>query len=75
MASALILKAFSVAVVAGLESGFGVVIVGMFLGALESVASFGLGSGWREVPGLVLLILALAVRPTGVFGKAIIRKV
>ena len=75
MASALILKAFSVAVVAGLESGFGVVVVGMFLGALESIASFTLGSGWREVPGLVLLILALAVRPTGVFGKAIIRKV
>ena len=75
MSSALILKAFSVAVVAGLESGFGVVIVGAFLGALESIASFALGSGWREVPGLVLLILALAVRPTGVFGKAIIRKV
>jgi len=75
MASALILKAFSVAVVAGLETGFGVVVVGMFLGALESIASFTLGSGWREVPGLVLLILALAVRPTGVFGKAIIRKV
>src|SRR5205823_1770428 len=68
MASALILKAFSVAVVAGLESGFGVVLVGMFLGALESIASFSLGSGWREVPGLLLLILALAVRPTGVFG-------
>jgi branched-chain amino acid transport system permease protein len=75
MASALVLKAFSVAVVAGLESGFGVVVVGMFLGALESIASFSLGSGWREVPGLVLLILALAVRPTGVFGKATIRKV
>jgi branched-chain amino acid transport system permease protein len=75
MASALILKAFSVAVVAGLESGFGVVLVGMFLGALESLASFSLGSGWREVPGLLLLILALAVRPTGVFGKAMIRKV
>ena len=75
MASALVLKAFSVAVVAGLESGFGVVLVGMFLGALESIASFSLGSGWREAPGLVLLILALAVRPTGVFGKAIIRKV
>ena len=38
-------------------------------------ASFYLGSGWREAPGLVLLILALAVRPTGVFGKANIRKV
>ncbi len=75
MASALVLKAFSVAVVAGLESGFGVVLVGMFLGALESLASFSLGSGWREAPGLVLLILALAVRPTGVFGKAVIRKV
>lgn len=75
MASALVLKAFSVAVVAGLESGFGVVLVGMFLGALESLASFQLGSGWREAPGLLLLILALAVRPTGVFGKAAIRKV
>ena len=75
MASALILKAFSVAVVAGLDSGFGVVLIGMFLGALESLASLGLGSGWREAPGLVLLILALAVRPTGVFGKATIRKV
>ena len=63
------------AVVAGLESGFGVVVVGIFLGALESIASYQLGSGWREAPGLVLLILALAVRPTGVFGKALIRKV
>jgi branched-chain amino acid transport system permease protein len=75
MASALILKAFSVAVVAGLESGFGVVLVGLFLGALESLTSYYVGSGWREAPGLVLLILALAIRPTGVFGKAVIRKV
>lgn len=75
MASALILKAFSVAVVAGLDSGFGVVLVGILLGGLESVTSLELGSGWREAPGLVLLILALAVRPTGIFGKAVIRKV
>jgi branched-chain amino acid transport system permease protein len=68
MASALILKAFAVAVVAGLDSGF-------VLGALESLTSFYVGSGWREAPGLVLLILALAVRPNGVFGKATIRKV
>ncbi|HCA27966.1 MAG TPA: branched-chain amino acid ABC transporter permease [Betaproteobacteria bacterium] len=75
MASALILKAFSVAVVAGLDSGFGVVVIGMTLGALESLTSFYLGSGWREAPGLILLILALAIRPMGVFGKASIRKV
>jgi branched-chain amino acid transport system permease protein len=75
MASALVLKAFSVAVVAGLDSGFGVVMVGLILGALESLTSFYIGSGWREAPGLILLILALAVRPTGVFGKAVIRKV
>lgn len=75
MASALILKAFAVAVVAGLDSGFGVVLVGLFLGALESLASFYIGSGWREAPGLVLLILALAMKPNGVFGKATIRKV
>jgi len=75
MAAALVLKAFSVAVVAGLESGFGVVLVGLVLGALEGLASLYIGSGWRETPGLLLLILALAVRPTGLFGKAIIRKV
>lgn len=75
MAAALVLKSFSVAVVAGLNSGFGVVLVGLFLGALESLASFYIGSGWREAPGLVLLILALALRPNGVFGKATIRKV
>ncbi len=75
MASALVLKAFSVAVVAGLDSGFGVVLVGLFLGALESLASYYLGSGWREAPGLLLLILALALRPNGVFGKATVRKV
>ncbi len=75
MASALVLKAFSVAVVAGLDSGFGVVAVGIFLGILESLTSYYIGSGWREVPGLTLLILALALRPTGIFGKAVIRKV
>lgn len=75
MASALILKAFSVAVVAGLDSGFGIVLVGLFLGALESLTSYFIGSGWRETPGLILLILALALRPNGVFGKAVIRKV
>jgi branched-chain amino acid transport system permease protein len=75
MSAALVLKAFSVAVVAGLESGFGVVLVGLILGALEGLASLYIGSGWRETPGLILLILALAVRPTGLFGRAIIRKV
>lgn len=75
MASALVLKAFSVAVVAGLDSGFGVVVVGLFLGALESLTSYYVGSGWREAPGLILLILALALCPTGLFGKAVIRKV
>ncbi len=75
MGAALVLKAFSVAVVAGLESGVGVVIVGLVLGALESLASFYIGSGWREAPGLILLILALAMRPNGIFGKAGIRKV
>jgi branched-chain amino acid transport system permease protein len=75
MAGGLILKAFSVAVVAGLESGFGVIVAGLVLGILESLASVYLGSGWREAPGIVLLIMVLALRPNGLFGKATIRKV
>ncbi|MEQ1674263.1 MAG: branched-chain amino acid ABC transporter permease, partial [Candidatus Nitrotoga sp.] len=38
MAAALILKAFAVAVVAGLNSGMGIILTGLFLGALESLA-------------------------------------
>ncbi|GAB3246372.1 branched-chain amino acid ABC transporter permease [Chitinimonas naiadis] len=75
MAAGLILKSFSVAVVAGLESGFGVIVAGVVLGALESLSSIYLGSGWREAPGIVLLIAVLALRPNGLFGKATIRKV
>lgn len=75
MAAALTLKAFSVAVVAGLSSGFGLVLTGITLGAAENLSGFLLGSGWREAPGLILLILALALRPQGIFGKKIIRKV
>ncbi|MEQ1673989.1 MAG: branched-chain amino acid ABC transporter permease, partial [Candidatus Nitrotoga sp.] len=69
------LKAFAVAVVAGLNSGMGIILTGLFLGALESLASFYIGSGWREAPGLILLILALALRPHGIFGHAVARKV
>lgn len=75
MAAALILKAFAVAVVAGLNSGMGIILTGLFLGALESLSSFYIGSGWREAPGLILLILALALRPNGIFGHAVARKV
>ncbi|NTW82480.1 MAG: branched-chain amino acid ABC transporter permease [Chlorobiaceae bacterium] len=75
MAAALTLKAFSVAVVAGLDSAIGLVFTGIFLGTVENLSGFLLGSGWRETPGLILLILALALRPQGIFGKKIIRKV
>lgn len=75
MAAGLILKSFSVAVVAGLESGFGVVLAGVVLGMLESLSSVYLGSGWREAPAIVLLIAVLALRPNGLFGKSTIRKV
>lgn len=75
MAAALILKAFSVAVVVGLDSSFGVVLAGALLGIIENLTSFYIGSGWREAPGLILLILALGFKPTGIFGKKIINKV
>lgn len=75
LAAALTLKAFSVAVVAGFDSGFGLVLAGIALGVAENLSGYLLGSGWREAPGLILLILALALRPQGIFGKKIIRKV
>lgn len=75
MGTALGLKAFSVAIVGGLTSGMGVVVGGLILGVAETTTGFYISTGYKEVPGLVLLLLVLAIKPAGLFGKAAIKKV
>ena len=75
MGAVLGLKAFAVAIIGGLTSGLGIVVGGIILGVAETATGFYLSTGYKDVPGLVLLLAVLAVRPQGLFGKRLIRKV
>ena len=75
MGSALGLKAFAVAIIGGLTSGLGAVVGGLILGVSETLTGFYISTGYKEVPGLLLLVLVLAVKPAGLFGKTAIKKV
>ncbi|MGI4952943.1 MAG: branched-chain amino acid ABC transporter permease [Janthinobacterium lividum] len=75
MGAVLGLKAFAVAIIGGLNSGFGVIVGGLLLGIIETLTGFYLSTGYKDVPGLVLLLLVLSFKPSGLFGKRTIRKV
>ncbi|EJN03585.1 branched-chain amino acid ABC transporter permease [Herbaspirillum sp. YR522] len=75
MGAALGLKAFAVAIIGGLTSGMGAIVGGLILGVAETVTGFYISTGYKEVPGLLLLLLVLAVKPAGLFGKTAIKKV
>ncbi len=75
MGSALGLKAFAVAIIGGLSSGMGIIVGGLILGIAETTTGFYLSTGYKDVPGLILLLLVLAMKPAGLFGKTAIKKV
>lgn len=75
MGAVLGLKAFAVAIIGGLNSGMGVVVGGLLLGIAETTTGYYISTGYKDVPGLVLLLLVLAIKPAGLFGKTVIKKV
>ena len=75
MGGVLGLKAFAVAIIGGLSSGYGVVVGGLILGIVETLTGYYLSTGYKDVPGLVLLLLVLSIKPSGLFGKSTIKKV
>ena len=75
MGSVLGLKAFAVAIIGGLTSGMGIIVGGIILGIAETTTGFYISTGYKDVPGLVLLLFVLAVKPAGLFGKSAIKKV
>jgi branched-chain amino acid transport system permease protein len=75
MGSALGLKAFAVAIIGGLSSGMGVIVGGLLLGVIETMTGLYFSTGYKDVPGLILLLLVLSFKPSGLFGKSTIKKV
>jgi branched-chain amino acid transport system permease protein len=75
MGSVLALKAFAVAIIGGLDSGLGAIIGGILLGVVETATGYYISTGYKDVPGLILVLIVLAIRPAGLFGKTTIKKV
>lgn len=75
MGAVLGLKAFAVAIIGGLTSGMGIILGGVILGIAETTTGFYISTGYKDVPGLVLLLIVLALKPAGLFGKTAIKKV
>ena len=69
------IKAFAVAILGGIESAWGVVLAGLVYGVGEALVTALLGSTYTQIVSFGLVILALALRPTGLFGRAELRKV
>ena len=75
MGTVLGVKAYSASIIGGLESGIGAVVGGLFLGISEALTARFVSTGYKDVPGFVVLILLLLFKPSGLFGRAVIRKV
>ncbi|MDI6873694.1 MAG: branched-chain amino acid ABC transporter permease [Actinomycetota bacterium] len=67
MGSVLILKAFVIVVLGGLGSMQGAIVGGYLLGVLEAMAIAYVSSAYKDVFAFAVLIIILAVRPTGLF--------
>ena len=75
MGTLLGLKAFATAIIGGLDSPWGIAIAGVLYGIGESLAAGYLGGSYREIIGFALVILALTLKPNGLFGKSSISKI
>jgi branched-chain amino acid transport system permease protein len=64
-----LLIAVAVSVLGGLESTAGLVVGGLILGYARVIAADMLGTQWQTVVYLVAIVLVLAIRPSGLFGK------
>jgi branched-chain amino acid transport system permease protein len=69
------LKAFGVAIVAGIANARGVVIVGICYGVIEKFIEGYISSGARDGIGFTLMILILLMFPQGIFGRREVVKV
>jgi branched-chain amino acid transport system permease protein len=69
------LKAFAVAILGGIASAWGVMLAGLLFGVVEALITALLGSAYTQILSFTLVIVALALMPHGIFGRAEVKKV
>ena len=69
------IKAFAVAILGGITSAWGVVLAGFVYGLVEALVTAFFGSVYTQIVTFSLVIVALAIMPNGLFGRAAVNKV
>lgn len=69
------LKAFAVGILGGISSAGGVFGAGLLFGLTEALVTLYFGSAFTQILTFALVILALAIRPNGLFGSQALVKV
>ncbi|RPH65446.1 MAG: branched-chain amino acid ABC transporter permease [Burkholderiales bacterium] len=69
------LKAFPAAVVGGFGSLPGAIVGGLIIGVVESMAGFYLPEGFKDVAAYVVVLIMLMIKPSGLFGENLRKKV
>jgi branched-chain amino acid transport system permease protein len=68
------LKGFGAAVLGGLGHFYGAVLAGFMVGLMESFCAGLISSGYKDAAALVVLLLVLFLRPSGLFGSKEVMK-
>ncbi len=69
------LKAFPAAVVGGFSSLPGAIVGGLIIGVVESLAGFYLPEGFKDIAPYIVVLLMLMIKPNGLFGEKLRKKV
>jgi branched-chain amino acid transport system permease protein len=69
------LKAFPAAVIGGFGSVPGAIAGGLVIGVVESLAGFYLPEGFKDIAAYIVVLVVLMVRPHGLFGERLRKKV
>ena len=69
------LKAFPAAVVGGFGSLPGAIVGGVIIGVVESLSGFFMPEGFKDIAAYVVVLIMLMVKPNGLFGEKLSKKV
>ena len=67
--------AATAAVVGGFGSLPGAIVGGLIIGVVESLSGFYLPAGFKDVAAYVVVLIMLMLRPNGLFGEKLRKKV
>ncbi len=69
------LKAFPAAVVGGFGSLPGAIVGGLVIGVVESLSGVYLPEGFKDIAAYVMVLVMLVLKPNGIFGETMRKKV